>query len=434
MRAASTISEQAWRRTEPAIAVSGEVSLRGLPEHVVGEVLYDLQDRTVRDIKTMSSFLRPLCNQFRITGIASVTEIDHSGLKAHLAELARSITTSVRRASASPESERHKDTWDLSVFGRWGQLHFEKVSHPAFKEALKIWALDGLPRRRGRGSRNSTQAHVNAMIKLTDGLWDQRDDHGLNLSELGRRDILAFRNRLAFRVEQGDFSHHHLVTTCRFVRRTLMRMRAIGPADMPADFTINHADLPDEVEDTGAGKDLPDEVMRVLCEHLDLLERLSSREIQVATELMIDTGRWPVEICQRSFECLYRNPDGTFVLLYDNHKNFRLGRRLPIGAATAGVITAQQERVRQRFRETPAAQLKLLPAPAGKPRREEVHRWGRRAAPSMGERTAGDRGTRARPVGRRGGQGAAAIRQGEDLPLCLPTHLRPTPCQRRSRR
>ncbi|MCI0689253.1 MAG: hypothetical protein L0Y54_18775, partial [Sporichthyaceae bacterium] len=40
----------------------------------------------------------------------------------------------------------------------------------------------------------------------------------------------------------------------------------------------------------------------------------------------------------------------------------RLGRRLPISAATAVVITGQQQRVRARYPETPIKMLKLLPA------------------------------------------------------------------------
>ena len=46
--------------------------------------------------------------------------------------------------------------------------------------------------------------------------------------------------------------------------------------------------------------------------------------------------------------------DGT-VLVYDNAKAGRLGRRLPIAEATAAVITAQQHRARSRFPATPSA-------------------------------------------------------------------------------
>ena len=50
------------------------------------------------------------------------------------------------------------------------------------------------------------------------------------------------------------------------------------------------------------------------------------------------------------------------MLIYDNLKANREHRRLPIGAATAAVIEAQQQRVRARYPTEPASTLKLLPA------------------------------------------------------------------------
>jgi hypothetical protein len=67
-------------------------------------------------------------------------------------------------------------------------------------------------------------------------------------------------------------------------------------------------------------------------------------------------------------DCLAQDPDGSPVLVYDNFKSYRLGRRLPIGKATAAVITGQQERVRTLFPHTPVSELKLLPATKKNPR------------------------------------------------------------------
>ena len=50
------------------------------------------------------------------------------------------------------------------------------------------------------------------------------------------------------------------------------------------------------------------------------------------------------------------------MLVYDNHKANRLGRRLPISAKTAEAITAQQQRVRRRYPDAAIGTLKLLPA------------------------------------------------------------------------
>ncbi|MFF4731575.1 tyrosine-type recombinase/integrase [Streptomyces mirabilis] len=104
-----------------------------------------------------------------------------------------------------------------------------------------------------------------------------------------------------------------------------------------------------------------------LCAHLDRLEEKSSREVRVAVELLIDTGRRPFEICHLPYDCLTRDNDGKPVLLYDNHKELRLHRRLPIPEVTAALITAQQERVRARFPTTPLGRLVLLPTVVSNP-------------------------------------------------------------------
>ena len=49
------------------------------------------------------------------------------------------------------------------------------------------------------------------------------------------------------------------------------------------------------------------------------------------------------------------------MLIYDNHKANRPGRRLPIGEQTADVIVAQQQRIRNRYPHTAIGELKLLP-------------------------------------------------------------------------
>ena len=54
-------------------------------------------------------------------------------------------------------------------------------------------------------------------------------------------------------------------------------------------------------------------------------------------------------------------------MIYDSRKEHRKGRSLPIAAATATIITEQQEQVRARFPGTPDSQLRLIPSPARNP-------------------------------------------------------------------
>lgn len=280
----------------------------------------------------------------------------------------------LQRLGASPETERLKDTWDLTVFGRTGTLSFTPIHQEPLREAMKVWAYDDVPRRRGKGVRSVVQPRVAAMAMLSESLRLQRQDGGHIPALLSRTDIVNFLNRAAFLTDNGKISARQRLNIIRCVRQVLSRLRGLGltgPGQalegLPPDFTIFPEDVPDEPEDTEAGKDLPDEVMQQLCDNLDLLEKSSSRESRVCTELLIDTGRRPDEICQLKWDCLERDPDGSLALLYDNHKAYRLGRRLPIGKATAAVITEQQERVRQWFPDTPVSELKLLPSPRANP-------------------------------------------------------------------
>ena len=98
--------------------------------------------------------------------------------------------------------------------------------------------------------------------------------------------------------------------------------------------------------------------MAILCANLDTLEPV---EVRVATQIGIDTGRRPEDILALPLNCLNRDKDGAAVLVYDNAKADRLGRRLPISEATAAVIIGQQQRVRAMFPDTPVAELALLP-------------------------------------------------------------------------
>jgi Phage integrase family len=91
------------------------------------------------------------------------------------------------------------------------------------------------------------------------------------------------------------------------------------------------------------------------------LEERSGADMRRMTELMMDTGRRPDEICQLRLDCLTRDAHGKPVLIYTDSKNHRPGRRLPVAEATARVIASQQADVHVRFPGTAARVLPLFP-------------------------------------------------------------------------
>ncbi|MET7474635.1 hypothetical protein ABZT17_09770 [Streptomyces sp. NPDC005648] len=369
--------EELWRLTTPPIHMGREVSMRGLPRRLVAELLYCVQQRTANGVRTVGHNLRAICDRLRLLRCETLDGLEDpeaAGLRAHTVSLVTAMRRTVRRLGATPEEESRRDVWDLTIFGFGGTADFTDIRQDTLREAMRIWAADDLPRRRGKRGGRTLQRQIDAIVELSKSLRLQREDGGQIVALLDRRDIVAFCNRLAFKTESGQLSAHQRLYMARTVRKILNRWRTLGLTGkgeilegLRAEFVMGPEDMPDDPEDTEAGKDLPDEVMQQLCDNLNLLEEMSSTEVRVCTELLIDTGRRPDEVCQLPLDCLERDPDGSPVLLYDNHKAFRLGRRLPIAKVTAAVVTAQQERVRRRFPDTPSSELKLLPSPVANP-------------------------------------------------------------------
>ncbi|MGW0664557.1 tyrosine-type recombinase/integrase [Streptodolium elevatio] len=368
------LDEEFWRRTAPAIAEDNKVSLRGLPLRVAAEFVYGLQQRSHNGVKTMFNVVRPIIDQARLQQATTLSEVSRESLKASVRPLRNELVRHCALLHATPETERHKDLWTLTVLGYGGTLRFTDIRQTWLKEAAKAWAFDNLPQRRGKGVAGTVQSSIDGIVQLSESLHLQRADHGHDPRALGRTDITAFRNRLAYLQDQQQLSAYLRLRHCQSVLRLLARMRTLGLTrpghplyGLPDEFALGREDLPDEPEDQEAGRDLPIEVVRHLCSHLDKVNGGSGTEVRTAVELLIDTGRRPEEICRLAWDCLTRDQDGKPVLIYDNHKAHRLGRRLPISEATAAVVVKQQEAARRRFPNTPPAELVLLPTTVANP-------------------------------------------------------------------
>lgn len=374
LRNGTLTDEALWQRTSTAVAEAGRISLRGLPDHVVAEILYGLQQRVAEGLLHKDYELRPLANAARAQQVTTLAHLDLETMKRYQRQQAKGFLKHISRFGLSPETERHKDVWDASAFGMGGRFSFEKITQPWLREATQAWAIDDIPRRRGKSRRSVVQGYINTIARLSKSLRLNRPDHGNEPRLLGRDDITTFLTRLRFLNDQGEISAHLHLTAVRNARRLLGRMRSLGLTQpgqplhgLPDDFAVRDEDIPDEPEDSEAGKDLPPEVMRQLCDNLDSLEAMAIPDIRTAVELVIDTGRRPDEICNLPLNCLDRDNDGSPVLVYDNSKSLRNARRLPIAGATAALITKQQERTRARFPDVPANRLKLFPATMANP-------------------------------------------------------------------
>jgi integrase len=363
-RGTEQVDEPWWRATEPGVAEPGQVNLRALPVLVVVEMLAGLQTRLRAGLRMTDVVLRAVGDTVRRHQAVSIRDCDPGLVPGKRARsVLRAFARDARRALADPGSEQSKDTWDLAVFGHPGTLSFTTITQPWLGAAAKRWAAEQLPRHRGSGAAR-VQAKINSAGMLSQHL-QARPDHGVDPAALGRADLESFLSRLAYLEADGRISRYRRNMICRDVRAVLAGIRALGlthpgrvAAGLAGDVTVERADIPADPERGEPGRDLPPEIMAALCASLHALQ---PAEVRVATQIGIDTGRRPEDILSLPLDCLARDKDGGAVLIYDNVKAGRLGRRLPVGNATAEVIIAQQQRVRQRFPHAPAATLKLLP-------------------------------------------------------------------------
>ncbi len=360
-----------WLRIVEPVNADHFVIFKGLAEQVQLELLLGLQLRTDAGIRTLVTALRPVVAVLRRTEAASIGALDDSLIKQtrHDASvLARHLVTAVQRATTSPDEEQRNDVWDLGVLGLGGSLRFTVISQAWLRESAKVWAAEDIPRHRGRQAAHTAKGVVAVLGELSASLRHTRDDHGEHPAALSRRDIVAFTNRLAHQQRTGEISEKTRLQACRALRRFLADVRAMGltrpggmAAGLPDDVIMGRHDIPPEPDPDEQGRDLPAWVMQILDANLHVLAARSGTDMCRMTELMIDTGRRPDEICQLRPDCLTRDAHGKPVLIYTDSKNHRPGRRLPIAEATARIITSQQADVRARFPATPVSDLPLFP-------------------------------------------------------------------------
>ncbi len=360
-----------WLAFEEPVNLDHFVILKGLPEQVRLEVLLALQLRADAGVKAPITALRAVVAALRQGQAATIDDLDETLIKRtrHDAGLmARQMAGAVQRALVTPAEEQRKDTWDLRVLGLGGWIRFAGISQDWLRETAKAWAAEDIPRHRGRQAAASAKNTVSSVGDLSASLRLARDDHGEDPAALSRRDIIDFTNRQAHLHRTGEITENMRLADCRSIRRFLADIRAMGltkpggiAAGLPDDFIMGRQDIPPEPDEGEEGRDLPAWVIKILDANLHVMEERSGTDMRRMTELMMDTGRRPDEICQLRLDCLERDAQGKPVLIYTDSKNHKPGRRLPIAEETARIIASQQADVRAKYPGTPPGDLPLFP-------------------------------------------------------------------------
>ena len=164
-------------------------------------------------------------------------------------------------------------------------------------------------------------------------------------------------------------------TRLRFTRRVFRFLNDLhvlgitGPgqpaAGLPAAFALRRNDIPNDPDRQPRPRSLPAAVLQVIAANLHVLEERCGVSERRITELLIDTGRRPDEICALAWDCLER--DAVRQPGADLHRRQEQPARprLPVSEATAAVITAQKAWVRSRYPRTPPGDLALFPRDKG---------------------------------------------------------------------
>jgi hypothetical protein len=363
------------------------LSLRGLPELVRLELVYAIGCRAAEQVGVATGGMRPWVDQLRVVGVSSLIEFDLASLE-HVGDcphvrFARFSVDRVRLAYADSDAERASDVWDLRLFGRSGRHHldFTGIRQPWLCEAAKEWAAATI----GRVG-DASLAHRVGSLTVLSTVLASGPAGGQDPGALGRADV----ERFLIRLQANGFSNGGrplgaaakaaVVEECAMMlreSRELGLLSTLGPT-----FAFRRGDRSRRVTEEPAGRALPVGVVAQLDAQLALLAvvpgaagatrvptlgALGEHAGEVAVliyRLLKGTGRRVGEVASLHLDCLDVDEHGKDVLIYDNHKAARMGRRLPLAESElVTAIRAQQVWVTERFASTPSDLLWLLPRP-----------------------------------------------------------------------
>ena len=222
-----------------------------------------------------------------------------------------------RRAMSSPEVERHLDTWDLRIWGfPKGRVRFGGISQPWLQQLAKAWAFADVPTRARDGIAASTTRYVGAVAAMSASLA-RRPDRGADPGVLGRLDIERFLDDVLAKQHRGEWSAEVgavVLARARVVLSWASETGYLDPAScgfvLDPTFAIRAADVPPSTRckrgrpEEEPGKAYTPSQMAVFVEQLPAIEGLATAKARVAMELVIVTGRRPIEICHLRADCL----------------------------------------------------------------------------------------------------------------------------------
>ena len=374
----------------------GRFDLAGRSELLRSEMLYGLQQRDLDGVILCPNRVRSLLSHLPTEAAGLLTlpreVVDRLGaadvglLRALLAPLRR-LDMLFRRADAT-----EPDVWDCALVGLradpnrpyvsvTGTVDFTVVVQPWLRELVKQYGRDVRP----------SVSQLRRTVQVT-GVASRalRDRPNGNVPGcLGMADMTAVFEAVSRSVDAGgaDLSVSHRQALWSYWRRMIDYCRQADlMTGIPGSFAVNakfHAVPSAQVDDEEAIRAIPEDVIGQLDAHLHLLGGHSTFQngawcaadfndmYRTIYQLLRDTGRRPGEIAALKRNCL-EYTDEKPVLVYDNHKRRRFGRRLPISTSTAEVIINWHRRLEQ-LPNMQGGEQWMFPQPGGRNQRRRTH-------------------------------------------------------------
>lgn len=340
------------------------------------EILFFLQQRDANGMRLDPEPVRAVARLARETDAAS------------LLELAPTLTTSGKLwweravdaltvAYSDPTEHFHRDAWDLRVMGlaprEQGRsaitLSFESIRQDWLRDLAKLWITTGVVDRS-----DGMRMVVLAIALLSDAIavGAGRDDR----SKLSRLDIL----RTISLIKGLPYKEGHKGRLLGKLEQFLSHARLEGWLNAaPYGFAVTSVDRktfkrPKKTEEEKFEDAVPEHIIQQLNAQIHLLKcgrgkgalnaELSTQLRRLLYVLLRDTGRRVSDLASLTYGCTERDGDG-WVLVYDNVKARRLGRRLPIDEDTAVAIHKVEAMIVDAFPSTSKKLLRIFPRASG---------------------------------------------------------------------
>jgi integrase len=355
-----------WVRQQlPHIGVH-QFMLLNLPERLRWEILYAIQQRAARggriDPENTKAVIRimeasPSLATLSKADVDRIAERHNKTVGVHLHQFARAL----RNAYDVYLGRNAKDAlvWDLDDVGFEPQpsgrrprprrrkcLDFGLITQPWLRDVALAWS------RQEAQSYLIVKTHRAAMVASQ--ALEQLPDRGHDMTKLGNRDVdsIAESVRVLTRADNGEpcqtsFKRH--IFAVFFDLITWGRRQGLLDG-LPASFEPSRTriHLPADQVIEKACKAIPETVQQQLDAQTDslgcgfthgvLTPEQTHNMFLTAYTVLRDTGRRTLEVASLPTDCITRDRTGP-VLIYDNHKARRQGRRLPILESTAKAIT-----------------------------------------------------------------------------------------------